>query len=293
MLKCLILLSMMVGGHSVFGQIWFKMDLMDDGETYQISLVSEVDWSLPNNLTSTGQVTIKVPTLEFEVAEFESVHPQLEWEYNSRVNAPSESLDIDYLSFGLRRAGRSFEYEAGEEVPIIRFQNALGCSEAISLLDNVQDPLEVTTSRRANIGNQLTVVGARGNAYVGNRGGQVVKCQKVVKTKEAVMEDFTLFPNPANNVINIKLDWTDKSQLGHFLIRDQAGRVVVHQQAEMQEGLNEMQFDISNLDGGMYHVELSNTKNESISLDKFVKIFSASIDGIPSKKEEAEEDPRN
>ena len=286
---------MVLGSQSATGQVWYKMDLMDDGETYQISLVSEVDWSLPNNLTSTGQVTIKVPTLEFEVAEFESVHPQLEWEYNSRINFPSESLDIDYLSFGLRRAGRAFEYEAGEEVPIIRFQNAMGCSEAVSLLDNVMDPLEVTTSRRANVGNQLTVVGARGNAYVGNQGAQIVKCHKVLKTKEEVMEDFTLYPNPANNDINLKLDWTDRSQVGHFFIRDQSGRVVAHQQIELEEGFNELRFDISNLEGGMYHVELSNTKQESISLDKFLKIYSASIETLPAKEEEETEgkNPRN
>ena len=52
--------------------------------------------------------------------------------------------------------------------------------------------------------------------------------------------------------------------------------------------------DISNLEGGMYHVELSNTKQESISLDKFVKIYSASFETLPTKEEETEsKNPRN
>ena len=154
-IKSLFLFSIIFCSQAAYGQIWYKLDLMDDGETYQISLVSEVDWSLPNNLTSTGQVTIKVPTLEFELTDYESVHPMLVWEYNSRVDAPDESYNLDYLSFGLKQASRNFDYEAGEEVPIIRFQNSMGCTEAVSLLDNVLDPIEITTTRRANVGLSL------------------------------------------------------------------------------------------------------------------------------------------
>jgi len=294
LLKSLFTLLTVFICHSIFGQIWYKLELLDDGETYQISLVSDVDWSLPNNLTSTGQITVKVPTAEFELTEFESVHPQLIWDYNARINSPNESLDIDYLSFGLEKASRDFEYEAGEEIPLIRFKNTRGCAGYVSLLDNETDPIEVSTSRRANIGSQLTVVGARGNAYFGNLGKQMVKCEKVIKTKKEVMKDFTLFPNPAHNDINIKMNWTQGAQKGHFFIRDNAGRVVLHQQAELQKGVNDIQFDIGKLDGGMYHVELSNAKQESISLDKFVKIYSASIESLPTKKEESDsENPRN
>ena len=62
------------------GQIFYQLDLLEDGETYQISIIPNEDWGFPNNLTSTGQVTIKVPTLEFEIADFESVQPQFTWE---------------------------------------------------------------------------------------------------------------------------------------------------------------------------------------------------------------------
>jgi len=154
----------------LFGQIFYQLELLEDGETYQISIIPNEDWGFPNNLTSTGQVTIKVPTLEFEIADFESVQPQFTWEYNSRVEGPNESFDLDYLSFGLKSASRQFEYEAGEAIPIIRFKNVMGCSEFVSLLDNNLDPVEVSTSRRANVGNQLTVLGAKGNAYAGNQG---------------------------------------------------------------------------------------------------------------------------
>jgi len=292
-LKSLFTLFVVFFCHSLFGQIWYKLELLDDGETYQISLVSDVDWSLPNNLTSTGQVTVKVPTAEFELTEFESVHPQLKWDYNARIDSPNESVDIDYLSFGLENASRNFEYEAGEETPIIRFKNTRGCAGYVSLLDNEADPIEVSTDRHANIGSQLTVLGARGNAYFGNVGTQMVKCTKLIKTEKEVMKEFSLFPNPAHNDINIKMNWSEEAQEGHFFIRDNVGRVVLHQRANLQKGENEIRFDIGKLDGGMYHMELSNAKQESISLDKFIKIYSASIDPLPSKDEETKKDPRN
>jgi len=290
----LLVLAIIICTNPLSGQVWFKLDLMEDGETYQISLVSEEDWSLPRNLTSTGQVTVKVPTLAFELTAFESVHPQLIWEYNSRIDSPDESYELDYLSFGLKNAGRDFEYEAGEEIPIIRFQNARGCIDYVSLFDNELDPLRATTTRSASLGNKLTVVGAKGNAYRGNQGAKVVQCKKVIRAKKEVMKEVVVYPNPASQEVRLKLDWTDRSQIGHFFIRDNAGRVVQHQKMEIQEGFNEFQFNITGLDGGIYHLELSNAQQESISVDRFTKIYSASLETLPAEEEEVEhKNPRN
>lgn len=242
---------------------------------------------MPNNITSTGQVTIKAPTLEFDIEEFESVHPKLSWEYNSRFNAPTESSDFDYFSFGLESASREFDYEAGEEIPIIRFKNAKGCSDFVGLLDNDSDPYVFSTSKEVNVGNQLTVIGARGNAYLGNRGDQLVKCKKQIKTKDQFIKDFVLFPNPAFNELNINLNWTKKDQTGNFFIRDNSGKVLVNKQEQLVKGFNEINFDISSLTGGIYHIELTNAKRQSIPLDRFVKVYSASIDDINKEDDES------
>ena len=138
-------------------------------------------------------------------------------------------------------------------------------------------------------------MGAKGNAYAGNQGQTKVKCEKFVMQKEEVMEEFLLFPNPASNEINLKLDWTQFDQEGFILIRDNMGKVVVQQAVELRKGFNEMQFDISQLEGGIYHVELSNSYQESVKLDRFVKINSASLDPVPFQSEEETEkkNPRN
>lgn len=287
-LKIIFLLSALFYFNALTGQVWYKLDLMEDQETYQISLVSDVSWSLPNNITSTGQVTIKAPTLEFDVEEFESIHPQLTWEYNSRFNAPLESSDFDYFSFGLASSSRDFDYEAGEEVPIIRFKNSKGCSDFVGLLDNDVDPYAFSKTKKVNVGNQLTVVGARGNAYLGNKGIKLVKCKKQIKTKDLFVKDLVLFPNPAFNILNINLDWTTDNQIGQFFIRDNSGKVIVNKQQQLQKGFNEINFDIAPLAGGIYHIELTNAAKEIIPLDRFVKIYSASIDGMKNNKDKEE-----
>jgi len=284
-----MILSALICFNSLTAQVWYKLDLMEDQETYQISLVSDVSWSLPNNITSTGQVTIKAPTLEFDVEDFESIHPKFNWEYNSRFNAPLESSDFDYFSFGLVSASREFDYEAGEEIPIIRFKNSKGCSDFVGLLDNEVDPYVFSKTKEVNVGNQLTVVGARGNAYLGNKGTKLVQCKKQIKTKDLFVKDLVLFPNPAFNTLNINLDWTKNKQVGNFFIRDNSGKVIVNKQQQLQKGFNEINFDIAPLGGGIYHIELTNAAKEIIPLDRFVKVYSASIDGMKTKENKEED----
>ena len=283
------ILACMFLTNTLLGQIWFKLDLLEDGETYRVSLISDVDWSLPNNITSTGQISIKAPTLELEIIDFESLNPNLNWEYNSRYNSPDESSDFDYFSFGLESSSRNFEYEAGEEVPIITFKNANGCADFVSLLDNDIDPYIYSRSKTVNIGNQLTVVGARGNAFIGVRGEKMVHCKKRVFQKETFLENSKLFPNPAHDHLTLELNWKESSQANNIFIRDNAGKTVLVEKQQMSKGFNSFSFDISNLPGGIYHVEMVSEAGESIPMDRFVKIYSASVEQLKKDFEEDKE----
>lgn len=286
-----VLLFCLIFANILAGQIWFKLDLLEDKETYQISLVSDEDWSLPNNITSTGQITVKAPTLELEITDFESLNPLLQWEYNSRFNAPNESSDFDYFSFGLEKFNRDFIYEMGEEVPILRFKNANGCSDFVSLIDNDVDPYFYSPSKTVNIGNQLTIVGARGNAYMGIKGEKMVQCKKRVIKKEHFVDDYTIFPNPATEQINLSLNWKESGQNGSVYIRDNSGKTVLVYKQRLEKGQNKFAMDISQLLGGIYYLEVLSEGGESIPMDRFVKIYSASIDQL--ENEPYDESPKN
>jgi len=115
-------------------QVQFKLTMLEDGETYQVSLIPERSWQHPYNITSTAQVTIKAPAGSFEVKELTSLQLDIEWQDNSRSDSPSEAPDVDYISFGLGTLGTvDFNYEAGVEMPLFQFKNALSCQGTISL----------------------------------------------------------------------------------------------------------------------------------------------------------------
>ena len=154
---------------NVSAQVQFKLVLLEEGETYQVSMIPEKSWQHPYNITSTAQVTVKVPTNSFEVRDLTSLQVGVEWQDNSRSDAPNEAPAVDYISFGLGTLGTvDFSYEAGVEVPLFQFKNALPCQGSVSLMDNSEDPFMAPNSRRANVGNSITIFGARGEAYKGN-----------------------------------------------------------------------------------------------------------------------------
>lgn len=260
--------------------------MLEDGETYQVSLISDITWSLPNNITSTGQITIKAPTLELELIDFQSLNSNLTWEYNSRYNSPSESNDFDYFSFGLENSNRNFEYEAGEEVPLISFKNGNGCADFVSLINNETDPYIYSKSKEVNIGNQITVVGARGNAYLGIKGKEMVRCKKQVIQKEKFVKQYNIYPNPAHDNVTLEFDWKNKKATNTVYIRDNSGKTVIAEKTMVEKGFNNFSFDISNLSGGIYNVEIVAESGETIPLDRFVKIYSANIDKIDKESKE-------
>lgn len=281
-------LIFMIFSNTINGQIWYKLEMLEDEETYQVSLISDVDWSLPNNITSTGQITLKAPTLELEITDFQSLNPNLNWEYNSRYNAPSESTDFDYFSFGLESSNRNFEYEAGEEVPLISFKNANGCADFVSLLNNDTDPYLYSRSKEVNVGNQLTVVGARGNAILGVKGEKMIRCKKQVIQKEKFVKDHNLYPNPAHDNLTLEFNWKNNKSNNIVYIRDNSGKTVIAEKTIVEKGFNNFSFDISNLSGGIYNVEIVAESGESIPLDRFVKIYSANIEDMRKEVEDKE-----
>ena len=54
----------------------------------------------------------------------------------------------------------------------------------------------------------------------------------------------------------------------------------------MEKGFNNFSFDISNLSGGIYNVEIVAESGESIPLDRFVKVYSANIDKVKKEIED-------
>jgi len=53
-------------------------------------------------------------------------------------------------------------------IPLFSFTNIGTCTGPVNLIDNATDPFSPPNSREANVGNALTILGAFGDAYIGN-----------------------------------------------------------------------------------------------------------------------------
>lgn len=258
------------------GQIQFKLDKLDDNETYVISMIPGKTWEAPFNLTSTAQVTVVVPSNSFEVVDLISLQEGVEWQDNSRSDAPPEAPGYDYISFGLGTIGTvNFNYIEGNEIPLFSFKNAEPCQGGVRLIDNETDPFMAPNSRRANVGNSITVFGARGEAYVGNYSQEEIPCKKKLsiinlEVPELIKPDSRVFPSPAINEVFVDLNWTSEDAKGHLILMDMTGKEVKRQSVEVAKGLNQFQVAVQHLAGGIYSVKLQQD-GQIIPVDRFVK----------------------
>ncbi len=257
-------------------QVQFKLTMLEDGETYQVSLIPEKSWEHPYNITSTAQVTVKVPTNSFEVTDLVSLQLDVDWQDNSRSDAPAEAPATDYISFGLASLGTvNFNYEAGVEMPLFTFKNALPCAGSVILMDNADDPFMAPNSRRANVGNSITIFGARGEAYRGNAVDYTeVPCQANLTTNveatEIVIESTKVYPNPAINEVFVDLNWTNGTTDGDLVIMDATGKEMKRQAVNLTDGFNKVQLGVDQLTFGIYSIEVQ-FDGKSVVLDRFVK----------------------
>ncbi|MFK7937485.1 MAG: gliding motility-associated C-terminal domain-containing protein [Saprospiraceae bacterium] len=161
---------------AVSAQIAFELQLLPDNETYQISMTPDTTYVFPFNLTSSGQVTIRVPhgtgDYRFETQDFQTLVAETQWDQNTRIDAPLEAPNWDYVSFGLISLGTDkYDYQTDVEIPIFSFKNGgIACVDSIELI-NLSDPFYPPNSQSANIGNSISILGAGlVNAYTANIG---------------------------------------------------------------------------------------------------------------------------
>ena len=260
-------------------QVQFKLDYLPKQDAYQVSMISQATWQSPMNMTGTGQVTIKVPTGQFEVSNLNFLQPDVRWEANSTQIAPMEAPEFDYISFGLMSFGtKGIEYTAGKEVPLFTFQNAMGCTGTIQLIDNNTDVFMAPNSRSANVGNQLSVFGAGGNAWTGNAGDGSAKCGNIQTSavhmadkKKVRSFDLKFYPNPVQEVMNVLVPADEDLEEVTLSIFDADGKLVMIQKKDMVAGANNLQVNVATLPSGNYYAELR-TSDDTAKTKEFIKI---------------------
>jgi thiol-disulfide isomerase/thioredoxin len=89
-----------------------------------------------------------------------------------------------------------------------------------------------------------------------------------IVTARYEQEKLTVYPNPANNFVNIKADLTSNTQ-NELRVYDVMGRVVYSNVIADKAGLFQVNLDLSQVNTGVYMVELSD--GASVHTAKFIK----------------------
>lgn len=126
---------------------------------FTVSLLSNQTISAPFNTTATAQITLKVPTGSFQVANLQNLIEGVEFNENGRSNAPSEAPTFDYIVFGLTSIGtRNITYTKDTKIPLFSFENSGECTGSlIYLMENYSDSFYPPNSQKANVSQQITV----------------------------------------------------------------------------------------------------------------------------------------
>ena len=96
-----------------------------------------------------------------------------------------------------------------------------------------------------------------------NLGTHVCECLAGIKENKNTFE-FTVYPNPSTNFINI----TSSSTFNSISVLNILGSTVLTKENEMKE--NEMKINLSSLDKGIYMIQIRD-KNNNISTKQFIK----------------------
>lgn len=183
--KVLIVNLLLMVSSLTFAQISYKISLDADKITYRVYMKSNISYSGSQARIGSAQVTIIVPhgaTNKFIIGQLKGkivtnngITSEMLWS-STRVEAPSENISADYLSFGFNNSASPilFDIAANQEIEILSFKNMGMCLGVVSLFNNTNDPFNSPNSVNSNPGNSISVAGyGFGNAYQGNIGGDI------------------------------------------------------------------------------------------------------------------------
>ena len=137
----------------------------------------------------------------------------------------------------------------------------------------MKDPFAPPNSRQVNVGNQITIYGAKGDAYAGNMENNTVPCGSLTNIEELdqTSVQLNIFPNPVTETLNLSMNWNKKSEPIILSIIDLAGKAVYNKSIQLNKGFNQEKVAINQLAQGSYFIELRGA-DWKVSSQQFVKV---------------------
>lgn len=238
--------------NALTAQLVAHIELMANQMSYQVSLIPQATWLPPFNITNSAQLTFRVPTGGFLPTDIQNINGI--WQNNSQIESPIEAPTFDYFSFSLASPLLDISYEVDEPVVLFTFQNGGLCTGNIAFVDNETDPFLPPNSLAANIGNQITVLGAGPgvNAFWGSSDETGIDCP------EEMLDAIPSF--------SLDTEGCGENALTHLSI-DSIQNVTAPFQVLLDGKMPDIAQQFSNLASGLYELEIVNSDGYQTFID--------------------------
>lgn len=250
-------------------QVKYKLTRMPDNATYMVSLVSEATWLFPQNVTTTAQVSLRLPNnTHFIAGRITSLVPDTRWIDNSYLEKPTGDANSNYILISQQNVGtKALTFEAGKELPLFTFQNiGTTCFGSVELADNNSEAVKSVVANGLNVGQHISTLGAGGEAYTGNIDGGKVLCQGTTSTldADAPLSITRGFPIPAST--DLTIEWqlaTDKLDNLQLIVTNALGETLLSQNLTPSKGLQTTKVDVKSWAEGVCFFRLTSKQGVS------------------------------
>jgi hypothetical protein len=254
-------------------QVKFKLTRMNDNQSYMVSMVSDATWMYPQNVTTTAQVSLRLPAnTHFIAGDITSLVPETRWVDNSYLEKPTGDAGSNYILFGLQNIGTpALAYEAGKELPLFTFRNiGTTCFGSLELTDNSAQTTNAVVLAGYNIGQHIATLGARGEAFLSNVVGSKVVCQGTATGTEDLDAPLSIskgFPIPAATELTVEWQLNNsKLENVKMEVTDAVGKTIQTKALVQATGIQTTKFDVKDWAEGVYFFRL--TSNNGVSSPK-------------------------
>jgi Secretion system C-terminal sorting domain len=244
-------------------QVKYKLTRMADNATYMVSLVPDATWTFPQNITTTAQVSLRVPkTAHFIAGRITSLVTDTKWLDNSYLETPEGDANNNYVLFSLQSMGtKALTFDNGRELPLFSFQNiGTTCFGTIELVDNNTEVTKAVVAKGFNVGQHIATLGSNGEAFTGLVEGGKVNCQGITSAQDLDNNPLSItnvYPTPASTDVNVewKLADTKMSNLD-LIITNALGETIYTQPLTPSKGFEKRTIDVRAYSEGMYFLRL-------------------------------------
>ncbi|MFK7920522.1 MAG: T9SS type A sorting domain-containing protein [Bacteroidia bacterium] len=212
-IKSLYFMLILLMPYGINAQVQFGIRVMPDTKTYELVMKPSVNWNFPYNLTSTAQVTFKVPHSDvagesFTVDNLSSKIAGTSWIVNGRLNDNIDAAGYDVISIGLNSLGVPLPFASDQEEVLFSFENNGACLGAVEILSNT-DPIMTSAEHNLSLTNQINTFGSLdADAYSGPYNAGATNCGDYLPVE---LLSFTAQAEGEQ----VRLDWTTSYELNN------------------------------------------------------------------------------